>query len=226
MQGDPDDLDLGGGLAQRHVLADDVYEILRGALLGGTIAPNTRVKIDALAVKLGVSNTPIRQALGRLEADGLVVKEPFRGFISSGVLNQDEVRDVYEVRLLLEPAIAGKSADRVTREETRALRALLKAAEAAGTADDRQALVAADHDLHTLIAEVAGNRAACDALQRLLVSSRSFAGMYAVQEATSKTAREHSAIVSAIAKGDAARAESAMRTHLTNALDRMVDTRA
>jgi DNA-binding GntR family transcriptional regulator len=220
--GDGDVLDIGR-LGQRHVLADDVYEVLRTALLDGSIPPNTRVKIDSLAVTLGVSNTPIRQALGRLESDGLVSKEPFRGFVASGVLDQGEVRDVYEVRLLLEPTLADHAASRATRADATAMRELVKAAQTAATGEEQAALVAADRDLHMLIAKVAGNTAACDVLERLLVKSGSFASMYAVPEAVTKTAREHSAIVSAIAKGDVERAESAMRTHLTNALARMAD---
>jgi DNA-binding GntR family transcriptional regulator len=223
-RGDVDAWDLGGRIGQRHVLADDVYEVLRTALLEGTIAPNTRVKIDSLAVQLGVSNTPIRQALGRLEADGLVVKEPFRGFISSGVLNREDVRDVYEVRLLLEPMDAYRAASRASRTDVSALRKLLETAAGAQAADDRRALHGADRDLHISIARIGGNRAALEVLERLLVKSQSFASMYAVRDAAAKTSREHSAIVAAIAKHDATAAEDAMRTHLRNALTRMKET--
>ena len=66
-----------GRQPQRTVLADDVYEIIRESLISQRIAPGSRLNLDELARKLHVSNTPVRQALARLESDCLVTKEPY-----------------------------------------------------------------------------------------------------------------------------------------------------
>src|SRR6185436_1405366 len=99
-----------GRQPQRTVLADDVYEIIRESLISQRIAPGARLNLDELARKLHVSNTPVRQALARLESDGLVTKEPYRGFAASRLLDSRTIIELYEYRLMIEPATAARAA--------------------------------------------------------------------------------------------------------------------
>ena len=77
-------------LPQRQVLSDDVYETVKGLIMDSVVEPGTRLNIDALTRELGISQTPIRESLARLESDGLVIKEPLRGYRVSSRLTREE----------------------------------------------------------------------------------------------------------------------------------------
>src|SRR3954467_4992197 len=79
-------------LPQRQVLSDDVYETVKGLIMDSVVEPGTRLNIDALTRELGISQTPIRESLARLEADGLVIKEPLRGYRVSSRLGRPGCR--------------------------------------------------------------------------------------------------------------------------------------
>ena len=73
-------------LPRRNVLADDVYELVKAMVMDHVIRPGARVSIDGLARELAVSPTPVREALARLESDGLVLKEPLKGYRATPLL--------------------------------------------------------------------------------------------------------------------------------------------
>ena len=81
------------------------------------IVPDSRVTIDALARELGVSQTPIRDALNRMEADGLVVRVHHAGYRIPPQITRDRFEDMFEIRLLLEPAAARRAAERASTEQ-------------------------------------------------------------------------------------------------------------
>ena len=93
-------------------MADEVYDTLLGQLMSLRIVPDSRVTIDALARELGVSQTPIRDALNRMEADGLVVRVPNAGYRIPPQITRARFEDMVEIRLLLEPAAARRAAER------------------------------------------------------------------------------------------------------------------
>ena len=110
-------------LPQRQVLSDDVYETVKGLIMDSVVEPGTRLNIDALTRELGISQTPIRESLARLESDGLVIKEPLRGYRVSSRLTRDEFDDLFEYRLLIEPWAAGRAAERAGADELARLKA-------------------------------------------------------------------------------------------------------
>ena len=83
---------------------------MRAAILEGEIAPGTRINIDAVARSLGVSQTPVREVLQRLEGDNLVVYSPGRGYSTTPLLGLAELRSLFEFRLLVEPWAARSAA--------------------------------------------------------------------------------------------------------------------
>ena len=85
---------------------DEVYELIRADIMSLRIAPDTRISIDELARQIGVSQTPIREALSRLEAVGLVTKRHFAGYCSAPQITRQQLDELYELRLLLEPYAA------------------------------------------------------------------------------------------------------------------------
>src|SRR3954453_21701172 len=96
---------------QRHKgLADDVYEAIFNKLMSLEISPGARITVDGLVRELGVSHTPIREALGRLEGEGLVVKTHLIGYSAAPQITRRRFDELYQLRLLLEPDGAAKAA--------------------------------------------------------------------------------------------------------------------
>ena len=95
-------------------MGDDVYEAVKALVMEHTLAPGDRVNIDALARELEVSPTPVREALARLESDGLVRKRPLAGYTVTPLLTRQEFTDMFDMRLVLEGAAARWAAERAS----------------------------------------------------------------------------------------------------------------
>jgi DNA-binding GntR family transcriptional regulator len=100
-------------------LPDQLVELVRDRILTGHVTPSEPIRQDALAAELGVSKIPLREALTRLEQEGLVQRHANRGFFVSS-LTADEAEEVFALRLKLEPDAAAKAAKRATQEERQA----------------------------------------------------------------------------------------------------------
>ena len=85
------------------VLSDESYAKIKEMIVTYEIAPGSRVNVDALSLRLKTSQTPIREALARLESDGLIKKEPLKGYNATNLLTLDEFHDLFQFRLLIEP---------------------------------------------------------------------------------------------------------------------------
>jgi DNA-binding GntR family transcriptional regulator len=210
-------------LNDRPPLVDDVHDVLVDMLMNHDLDAGARLNIDALARTLRVSPTPVREALARMEAEGLVVKEPRRGYAVAPLTNIDDLRALMDFRVLIEPAAAAAAARRVTAEQAAALRAFARS----GGAGDQDATanrldMVYDATFHDRIAELAGNRWLRESLARL----RSHLHMYRLYHHAGQAAAtkpEHVAIANAIAKRDADAAADAMRRHLETAMKRLDD---
>jgi DNA-binding GntR family transcriptional regulator len=211
-------------LPRRQALSDDVYDAIKGQLLSNQLPPGAKLNIDELRRDLGVSNTPIRQALSRLEAEGLVVKEPFRGYAANTFLGLERLVQVYEVRLLLEPGVAALAA---TRRSDAQLDELARLAVMPTVEPDDEVehavQVASDMDLrfHVGIAVCTGNPQVVEEMQR--VHERQVPFRYFTRHSSDRSlaSAEHVAILEAIRAGDAPAAEAAMRRHVTQAVARI-----
>ncbi|MBQ1012783.1 GntR family transcriptional regulator [Micromonospora sp. M51] len=208
--------------ARRLTLADDVYESIKTLVMDHILPPGERVNIDALSRELDVSPTPVREALARLEADGLVRKRPLSGYTTTPLLTRAEFDDLFEVRLLLEGATAGRAAAHASTEERQRI-----STEAAATIDveagdgyrRHAAFTALDATFHDLIAEVAGSPLLRDSITRLH-SHLHLHRLYFPVTGAPDTNTEHQRIAAAIAAGDSDAAAEAMRAHLTAARER------
>ncbi|WP_206673621.1 GntR family transcriptional regulator [Pseudactinotalea terrae] len=210
-------------LAPRRVLGDEVHATLTALIMDHTIAPDTRLNIEALARDLGVSPTPVREALARLESDGLVAKEPLRGYRTTAVLTPGELAQVFEFRRLVEPWAAAQAAERRTADDVIALRAELASAPAATTGSDYAhyaALAQHDQRFHTMLLRLAGNDVALAAFERTRAHLHQFRYAFSASM-TACALTEHRAIVDAIEAGDSRAAQAAMTAHLTAAHDRI-----
>src|SRR3569623_3647441 len=91
--------------------ADEVYRRIRADIMSLKLPPESRVSVDSLARELGVSQTPIREALSMLEANGLVSRRHFAGYAASPRMDRAPLDEVFEFRLLIEPQAASKAAE-------------------------------------------------------------------------------------------------------------------
>jgi DNA-binding GntR family transcriptional regulator len=188
------------------------------------IEPGARVNIDEIARELGVSGTPVREALARLESEELVSRLPLRGYRVTELLNRKEVDDMYALRLLLEPPSAALAAAAMSDASVAALEAELATCPAAPVDDaysDYKALTAHDARLHELILHLAGNVAVAQAFARTHCHLHFFRLNYN-QPFGEQTIAEHRTIVDALVAGSAAGARKAMTAHLEVARDRLV----
>lgn len=148
------------GAPRRVVLADDTYDSIRALILEHEISPGEHVGIDELARDLSVSQTPIREALARLEADGLVTKIPLRGYEATDLLSVQQFDDLFQFRGLIEPWAATEASRRSTRREIEALEAELTRAKSisrSGVTLTYPEFVEHDTRFHSLVARASGS---------------------------------------------------------------------
>ena len=111
------------GDAERRTAHESVLLALRRAILSGILPGGTRLVQADLAAQLGVSNTPVREAMRQLATEGLIQFDSYRGAVVH-TPTMEEVREIYEARLLLEPMVIRKTVERITGSELRQARAI------------------------------------------------------------------------------------------------------
>jgi DNA-binding GntR family transcriptional regulator len=195
---------------------------LEKAILGGELAPGGRVNENALAARYGVSRGPIREALRTLQAAGLVVSVPNRGYFVRKV-DPEEATHIYEVRAALFGLAGETLARRASDDLIAQLRTRLDAMDEAARARDFDAYYPLNLSFHDFIVEAAGNPVLAahyrDLVKRLnLFRARSLVqgGGLAVSNA------EHRAMVDAVARRDPAFARETFTQHVTRARDRLI----
>ena len=210
-----------GDATTAKVAASEVYSALRQSILDGDLAPGTRINIDAVSRRLGVSQTPVREALQHLEGDNLLVYYPGRGYSTTPLLSLPELRSLFEFRLLVEPWAARSAAvDRLSNPSA-ALRAELEVLERQvdDTVNVRQDLLAHDARFHDLILASAGN----PVVQQAYVQTHCHLHMFRLYPSdldSEVTLMEHRGIRDAIAAADPVAAEEAMSAHLRSSFHR------
>ena len=202
-----------------------VYEDLRAAIIGGEYAPGERLRAEALAARFGTSRTPVREALVLLEGDGLVELEPRRGAVVRA-FDADDLVDLYEVRAVLEARAASLAAGRVADDDLAALEAACRRAEALTGADAAtvDGLIAANEDFHRVIIDATGSPRLIAALRTVAGIPRPFKTVFWNAPAErERSLVAHREILAGLRAGSAERAESAMRLHVLNARDFLIE---
>lgn len=208
---------------RRSTLTDDVYESITALIMDHVVEPGARISIDGLARDLQVSPTPVREALARLESDGLVRKESLRGYSATPLLSHQEFDDLFEFRLHIEPWSASRAAER--RDEAgleRLVHEVATSPEAVSGTDYEayRQLTAHDTRFHALVLELAGNPVMQTAYARAQCHLHLFR-LYFTTGIAGHAPREHEAIAEAVRDGDADRAAKAMRHHLEASRQRL-----
>lgn len=192
--------------------ADYVYLMIREAIRTRRYGPGERLREAEVAQWLGVSRTPVREAVSRLTAERLLVESQSRG-ITVAELEQRQVRELYSLRENLEGMAAGLAAVHASVDEIEALSEILE--EAKRRLEDAEVQHALNDQLHAAICEAANNRYLAEALSKLGDSLDLLQGTtFQVPGRAQAAYEEHARIVAAIAAGDGEAAEAAAREHM------------
>lgn len=197
-------------------LRELVFESLREAILLGRLKPGERLMEVQLADEMGVSRTPVREAIRKLELEGFVVMIPRKGAYVAGITHKD-IADLFEIRAALEGMAAGLAAERITEEELEKLeRAIVEGTSA--HEDNISAYVDWDTVFHDIIYQASRNQQLVqiithlrEQIQRFRVTSLSQPGR------TKMFVEEHKKIVEAISARDIEAARTLAREHIENA---------
>ena len=198
-------------------LRDVVFNTLRQAILKGELKPGERLMEIQLANKLGVSRTPVREAIRKLELEGLVLMIPRKGAEVAEITRQD-MEDVLEVRTALEELAVKDACDHITDAQLSELKkasnefkkALLEGKDLVTCAD-------ADMHFHDVILSATNNRRLIQMLNNLSEQMYRYRMEYLKDERTHKTLiEEHDAIRRALKKHDKVKAGAAIRVHIDN----------
>ncbi len=136
--------------------AEQVAEKIRKAIVSGKLAPGTWLREVPLSAQLGVSRIPVREALARLESEGLVERVPYRG-ARVVRLTVDQVRESFQLRSLLEGYAAKLATPRLSPEEIGRLREIIGRLEDCARADDRESLPLLHAEFHSIINQRCGS---------------------------------------------------------------------
>lgn len=200
--------------------AEAAYAMIREGILSGDFERGIRLREETLAQQAGVSRTPVREALRRLDAEGLVEFSPHRGARVTA-WSAGELEDLYEIRAMLEGHAAGLAAQRITAEEVEALADLATRME---STDDLNQVKSLNSEFHWLIVRASRN-SHLDSLVRGIVDTplvhRTFESYTADRRAASHL--HHREIVAALRAGNRAWAESMMRAHIMAAQTTVVE---
>lgn len=213
----------------KRPIADQMYDVLLQQFMSGDRGAGQSLNIGALSRELDVSQTPLREALARLEHTGLVEREALRGYRVAPMMTRLEVQQLMQARLVLEPALAEQAALRKTDEFISALRETVDEFHESATLADVAAegfnqYWRSDDRFHMLIAAQAGNpflAMAYTALGGQIQRFRLFSKLG--RTGATFAAPEHSSILDAIAAGDGAAAAAAMREHVIGATERLLE---
>jgi DNA-binding GntR family transcriptional regulator len=196
------------------LLRENIYDVLRAAILTCELMPGQELREQDLAARLRVSRSPVRDALLRLEGERLVAVLPRQGYRVAPISVTDAA-EIFGLRLVIEPACAAAAAQRPDLARLDAWRTV-----------DEQDFVAYNRGFHAAVAGLSGNARMAGVAQDMVDQSDRLVRVSLTSPAVAdrgRLAAEHAAIIDAIRSGDVDSAERLMRAHVTNGRDRVMD---
>jgi DNA-binding GntR family transcriptional regulator len=199
-------------------LAASIHDTLKREILAGRFRPSERINQEQVARELGVSRTPVREALHALAREGLVELHPRRGAFVS-VFGESDVSEIYEMRELLEPHAAANACLRASPAQIEVVRRLTEEVERA-TASNMERAFSLNREFHQRLCEPCENRLLM-ALLEIVWSQQSALSIFAYQrqsaEAMRRTYAQHREIVAAYTARDPGRTRDLLRRHISEA---------
>jgi DNA-binding GntR family transcriptional regulator len=195
-------------------VVERIYEDIGSMAAAFRLKPRERLNEGAIASQFGTSRTPVREALNRLVAEGLLTFDPGKGFYCRE-LAPKAILDLYEVRVALECEVARLTAERADQAELDALSDFLDETGPDNEGRDEIELVKLDEHFHESLAALTGNQALVTQLAKVNLKIR-FIRWIDMEERRRFTQSEHRAILESVSKGDGDAAATIMRRHILN----------
>lgn len=201
-----------------QLLTDQAYQSLKTAILNLTLAPGEPIVETAVAQRLGVSKTPVRDALRRLEKEGLVVFYPYKGFYVAPISRED-ICEVYQLRGLLEGMAARIAAESLTKEQFEVVENLLNQAEQALNRGDERACGELSKEFHRFVVRTVKNRRLEAVLDNLSDHEERFYNLvFGIPGRLRRSVDEHWQVYRALVERDGLKAEAAVHEHVNSFL--------
>ncbi len=203
-------------------LSEQIEETLKEQILLGNLGPGERIPVDELAEQWGVSSTPIRDALRRLESVGSASVAPRRGFYVE-TLTKEEFKNIFDLRIVLEALAVETATTRIPEEElARVMQQYQDADAQLSQSGERTLLLQYDHALHTLIIQYCDNPKLREFMDELRVLDLWARGTLVslLPDAYERALPEHIQVMKALQTRDPKAARAALVNHLENALQR------
>lgn len=198
-------------------LREIVFESLREAIINGTLRPGERLMELQLAEQMGVSRTPVREAIRKLELEGFVVMVPRKGAYVSDISVKDVV-DIFEVRAALEGLAAGLAAERITEDELDELEKCLFEISEVSSKQEIGAVAKVDTQFHEILYRASRNQRLTSIITHLQEQIQRFRSTsLALPGRTKDAVEEHKKIVEAVSERNVELAQALAREHIENA---------
>ena len=196
------------------LLTDRAYERIKHDIICCTIAPGTEISETQLCAQYKLGKAPVRMALSRLAHDGLVRAIPRRGYMVTAITLKD-IQDIFELRLMLEPAAARMAAGRVNAQRLRALDEGCRTGYQPGDARSVSRFLEATKAFHVAIAQAAGNIRLARAIEELLDEMTRLLHLgLGLRNRSQEMQHEHRALIKALVHGDGGTAERLCRDQI------------
>ena len=200
-------------------LGERAYRRLRDGIVQGTLRPGSRISERSMANALGISAQPVREALRRLEQDGMVVTLPRRGTVVAEI-GPERLAELGRIRAALEGVAAALAAERMSGDDLAELAKIVRGMRSATAAADTEALAELNERFHAILQGATGNLFLVKSLEALRAYD-DLGRLRAIGSAPKdmpKALREHASILAALKARDAALAEARMRHHVLRSL--------
>ena len=205
------------GDSNKNTLFQSVYDEIAKNILDGTLKPGESLTEHRLSEELGVSRTPIREALRRLEQNDLIRYIPNKGAVVVGISDKD-IADVYEIRMLIEGLAAEWAAERITDEELSRLRDIVELQEYYASKKDFEQVLSLDSRFHDVLYDACRSRILCHVLETFHGYVIRVRGLSLKSNSRIiNSVEEHRAIYEALAAHDAKKAGELLSRHISNA---------
>lgn len=204
-------------------LREQVFKAIENAVLNGEYKDGDSLNELKISKELGVSRTPVREALMQLELEGLVRNIPNKGAVAVGVTEKD-IEDIYAVRIIIEGLAARLCAENISENELKRLGEIVDLQEFYLSKGDYERIWSLDGEFHGIIYAASQNRPLCFMLSifhNYIKRARDIS--VNVEGRAEKTAAEHRAILNAVEKGDGELAERLTAEHIVNAKNNIKD---
>jgi len=201
-----------------RTLSERIFEVIRERIIEGKLPDREPVRQDALAAELGVSKIPLREALARLEHEGLLTSQANRGWFVRP-MSADQAEEIYLLRLAIEPAAAAFACGRASDEEKQAAADAFQLLDAAAN-DDLNAVAGRNREFHVSLVRPGGRLLTTQLVERLEVLAERYVLAHLEPAGRGDRAHlEHQALLDAWLAGNGEEVQALLNSHIASTLD-------